>query len=77
VGEIIDCSDTVIFLKTYRNRQRLLEIIEAKGLAGNCTYVQKCGLDGEGIVQDVDKLSGNPEYLSLIVLKKQRQGLHE
>ena len=76
VGEVIDCSDTVVFLKTYRNRQRLLEIIAAKGLASNCTYVQKCGLDGEGIVHDVDKLSGNPEYLSLIILKKHRRGLH-
>jgi len=77
VSEIIDCADTVVFLKTYRNRDRLLKIIDAKGLAGNCTYVQKCGLDGEDIVHDVEKLSGSPEYLSLIVLKKRRQGRNE
>jgi len=32
VAEIIDCADTVVFLKTYRNRDRLLKIIEEKGL---------------------------------------------
>jgi hypothetical protein len=34
-------------------------------------------MDGEGIVHDVEKLAGNPEYLSLIVLKKHRQGRNE
>ena len=77
VAEIIDCADTVVFLKTYRNRDRLLKIIEEKGLTRSCTYVQKCGMDGEGIVHDVEKLAGNPEYLSLIVLKKTRQGRNE
>jgi len=77
VAEIIDCADTVVFLKTYRNRDRLLKIIEEKGLTRSCTYVQKCGMDGEGIVHDVEKLAGNPEYLSLIVLNKNRQGHNE
>ncbi len=70
VAEIIDASDTVVFLKTYRNQDRLLKIINDKGLTRSCIYVQKCGMDGEGIVHDVEKLAGNPEYLSLIVLKK-------
>jgi len=74
VAEIIDASDTVVFLKTYRNRDRLLKIINDKGLTRSCIYVQKCGMDGEGIVHDVEKLAGNPEYLSLIVLKKNCQG---
>jgi precorrin-2/cobalt-factor-2 C20-methyltransferase len=77
VAETIDCADTVVFLKTYRNRDRLLKIIEEKGFIRNCLYVQKCGLDGEGMVHDVEKLAGSPEYLSLIVMKKNRQGLHE
>jgi len=77
VAEIIDCADTVVFLKTYRNRDRLLKIIDEKGLTRSCIYVQKCGLDGEGIVHDVEKLAGNLEYLSLIVLKKHHQGRNE
>jgi precorrin-2/cobalt-factor-2 C20-methyltransferase len=77
VAEIIDASDTVVFLKTYRNRDRLLNIINDKGLTNSCIYVQKCGMTGEDILHDVDKLAGNPEYLSLIVLKKQRKGLDE
>jgi precorrin-2/cobalt-factor-2 C20-methyltransferase len=77
VAEIIDCSDTVVFLKTYRNRDRLLKIINDKGLTRSCIYVQKCGMEGEDILHDVKQLSGNPEYLSLIVLKRQRQGRDE
>ena len=65
----------MVFLKTYRNRDRLLKIIHNKGLTRSCIYVQKCGMAGEGIVHDVEKLAGSPEYLSLIVLKKHRQGL--
>jgi hypothetical protein len=34
-------------------------------------------MDGEGIVHDMEKLAGHPEYLSLIVLKKNRQGNNE
>ena len=70
VAEIIDASDTVVFLKTYRNRDRLLKIIHDKGLTRSCIYVQKCGMAGEDILHDVEKRAGNPEYLSLIVLKK-------
>jgi precorrin-2/cobalt-factor-2 C20-methyltransferase len=70
LAEIIDSSDTVVFLKTYRHRERLLKTVQDKGLSQSCIYVQKCGMDGEDILRDVKKLSGNPEYLSLIVLKK-------
>ncbi len=72
IGEIIDKSDTAVLLKTYRHRDQVLDIIRGKGLSRHCIYVQKCGMDGENILFDVETLSGCPEYLSLLIVKKSR-----
>jgi precorrin-2/cobalt-factor-2 C20-methyltransferase len=72
--QIIDSSDSVVFLKTYRQRERLLKMIAERGLQDRCTYVQKCGLDGERVQGDLDALAQSPEYLSLVILKKPRAG---
>jgi precorrin-2/cobalt-factor-2 C20-methyltransferase len=69
---IIDSSDTVVFLKTYRQRERLLKMLADRGLGECCTYIQKCGLDGERVLGSLDGLDQSPEYLSLVVLKKPR-----
>jgi len=71
---VIDSSDTVVFLKTYRQRERLLKMIADRGLSDCCTYIQKCGLAGERVLRSLDGLAENPEYLSLVVLKKKRAG---
>lgn len=76
IGAIIDATDTAVFLKTYRNREQVLNIIQKKGLSRHCIYIQKCGMDGETIQFDVENLSGNPEYLSLLIMKKQHNN-HE
>lgn len=71
---IIDSSDTVVFLKTYRQRERLLKMLADRGLGACCTYIQKCGLDGERVLCNLDGMAQSPEYLSLVVLKKPRAG---
>jgi precorrin-2/cobalt-factor-2 C20-methyltransferase len=69
---IIDSSDNVIFLKIYRQRERLLKMLSDRGLSGCCTYIEKCGLDGERVTCNLNSLAQDPEYLSLVVLKKPR-----
>jgi len=71
---IIDSSDTVVFLKTYRQRERLLKMLADRGLGECCTFIQKCGLDGERVLRNLDGLAQSPEYLSLVVLKKPHAG---
>jgi precorrin-2/cobalt-factor-2 C20-methyltransferase len=71
---IIDSSDNVVFLKTYRQREQLLKMLKDRGLADCCTYLQKCGLQGERVTRDLDGLTQSPEYLSLVILKKPRAG---
>ena len=67
---IIDSSDSVVFLKTYRQRERLLKMLKDRGLGDCCAYIQKCGLTGERVSRNLDGLLQNPEYLSLVILKK-------
>jgi precorrin-2/cobalt-factor-2 C20-methyltransferase len=69
--QIIDCADTVVFLKTYRSRDMLISLLKKKGLLSRCVYIQRCGLPGEEIVRDLSALSGDAEYFSLIILRKE------
>jgi precorrin-2/cobalt-factor-2 C20-methyltransferase len=72
IESVIDTSDTVVFLKTHKDRQKLLEIIERRGLLSKCVYVKRCGLEGEEIIDDLQNLPADVDYLSMIILKKQK-----
>jgi len=72
--KIIDCCDTVVFLKTYRNRELVLEVLRQKGLLANCVYIKRCGLAGEEIIRDLSLLPREADYFSMIILKKEGLG---
>jgi precorrin-2/cobalt-factor-2 C20-methyltransferase len=67
---LIDCADTVVFLKTYRQRSMILELLRAKGLLDRCVYIARCGLPGEEIIRDFSLVPKKADYFSLIILKK-------
>ena len=71
IEKIIDTSETVIFLKTYRYRSRLFQLLEKKGLIDQCIYIQRCGMDGEVITRNLNNLPEDPDYFSMIIMKKQ------
>jgi len=71
VGAVVDGSDSVVFLKTYRQRQMLIDLLREKKLIDRCIYVRRCGLPGQEIVHDVRSLGSDCDYLSMIILKKQ------
>ncbi len=70
IAAIIDASDTVVFLKTYTCRQRVLDIIADKGFEHNCVYIRRCGLEDEQILHDMSSIPEECDYLSMIILKK-------
>ncbi len=70
IERIIDVSDTVVFLKTYRSRDRLVELLRGNGLIESCVYIQRCGLENEEIIRDLSQLPEEIDYLSMIILKK-------
>lgn len=73
LAAVIDRSDTVVFLKTYRQRQQLVDLLERKKLIDCCIYVRRCGLRDQEIVHDLRSLSNDSDYLSMIILKKQQR----
>lgn len=67
---LIDCADTVVFLKTYRRRSMILELLRARGLFDRCVYIRRCGFAGEEIIRDLAALPDEADYFSMIILKK-------
>lgn len=72
--KIIDCCDTVVFLKTYRNRELVIDMLRQKGLLANCAYIRRCGLAGEEVIHDLSSFSKDVDYFSMIILKKEGFG---
>ncbi|MCE5241779.1 MAG: precorrin-2 C(20)-methyltransferase [Desulfobacteraceae bacterium] len=70
--EVAAYSDNVVLMKTYKQFPRILHEIEEAGLKDRCCFISRCGLDGEIVECDFEKLSQieRPNYLSLIILKK-------
>lgn len=70
LATLIDCADTVVFLKTYRRRGMILDLLRSKGLFDRCVYIKRCGLAGEEIIRDLAALPDEADYFSMIILKK-------
>jgi precorrin-2/cobalt-factor-2 C20-methyltransferase len=70
--EVIDRTDTVVLLKTYRHTDDILAALEELGLMDRAVCVSRCGLDGETVVEDVRALKGRPlPYFSMIIVRKE------
>jgi precorrin-2/cobalt-factor-2 C20-methyltransferase len=67
---VIEWADTIVFLKTYRQRNMILELLRSKGLLDRCVYISRCGLSKEAIIRDFSSLPKEADYFSMIILKK-------
>lgn len=70
IEAVIDVSDTVVFLKTYKKRKMVIDLLAKLGMLNKCMYIKRCGLEGEEIIADLEKLPPDLEYFSMIILKK-------
>lgn len=67
----LDEADTIVFLKIYHNRSKLLEFLKENGLNKSVLYAARLGLDRELVTDDFSVLEDLPdEYLSLLIVKK-------
>jgi precorrin-2/cobalt-factor-2 C20-methyltransferase len=65
--------DTVVLMKVGGALDRLLPLLEAEGWLDKSVYVQRLGLDGEGVVRGaaIARLKGKAlPYFSLLIIKK-------
>ena len=73
--EVIDKSDNIVILKTYRYFDEIYQVLEDMDLLDRTTCISRCGLEGETIVENLRDLKGRElPYLSMIIIKKQGKG---
>ncbi len=73
--KIIETSENIVMLKTYRHFDDIYETLEELDLLDRALCLSRCGLDGEAVVNDIRSLKGKKlPYLSLIIIKKRGLG---
>jgi precorrin-2/cobalt-factor-2 C20-methyltransferase len=73
--EVIDKSDNIVMLKTYRHFDEIYAALEEMGLLNRATCISRCGLEGETIIENLRDLKGREmPYLSMIIIKKKGKG---
>jgi precorrin-2/cobalt-factor-2 C20-methyltransferase len=73
--EIIDKSDNIVMLKTYRHFAEIYQALEEMDLLDRTTCISRCGLDGETVVENLRHLKGRTlPYLSMVIIKKKGKG---
>jgi precorrin-2/cobalt-factor-2 C20-methyltransferase len=63
-------TDNAAILKAYRNLPVIRQTLEEMNLTKNVTFVSRLGLEDEMIVEDADAIPDDPNYLSLLLVKK-------
>ena len=63
--DILKYFDTVCILKTSRNKEKVLDMLERYGFA--YTYIKRCGFLNERIMNKADDILEDDDYMSLIL----------
>ncbi len=68
----VEFSENVVLMKTYKHFPQILSQIKEEGLEEHCCFVSRCGLEGQIVEKDFNKLTDmeQPNYLSLMIIKK-------
>ena len=73
--EVVEKSDNIVMLKTYRNFGEIYQALEELDLLDRATCISRCGLEGETVVESLRDYQGQPmPYLSMIIIKKKGKG---
>ena len=73
--EVIDKSDNIVILKTYRYFDDIYRVLDDMDLLDRTTCISRCGLEGETIVENLRDLKGRElPYLSMVIIKKKGKG---
>jgi precorrin-2/cobalt-factor-2 C20-methyltransferase len=73
--EVVDRTDNIVMLKTYRNFPEIYRALEELDLLDRAVCISRCGLDGETVVENLRDLKEQSlNYLSMIIIKKKGKG---
>jgi precorrin-2/cobalt-factor-2 C20-methyltransferase len=71
---LLDTCDTVVLLKVSRVLDRVLDILDARGLLPDTVFVERCGTPEERIVRDLVSLRGQRvSYFSLLLVRNHQR----
>lgn len=71
----MESADTIVLLKMYRHREKILKSLEEQGITSNILYASRVGLEGEIITDNFREIADCPEeYLSMMVVKRNNCG---
>ncbi len=70
-NDVIRYSDTVVFMKTYRHKEEIINVLDKNGFRGKRIYASRLCMKDEVLYRrDEDIKKSSEEYLSLIIAKK-------
>jgi precorrin-2/cobalt-factor-2 C20-methyltransferase len=75
--DAVDGAENVVVMKTYKHFKQILATVREQGLEDRFCFVSRCGLDGQIVERDFEKLAAleqPPNYLSLMIIKKKGMG---
>ena len=73
--EVVEKTDNIVMLKTYRNFGEIYQALEELDLLDRATCISRCGLEGETVVENLRDFKGQSmPYLSMIIIKKKGKG---
>jgi precorrin-2/cobalt-factor-2 C20-methyltransferase len=73
--EIVEKSDNIVMLKTYRHFDEIYQALEEMDLLDRTTCISRCGLEGQTVVENLRDLAGRTlPYLSMVIIKKKGKG---
>lgn len=73
--EVVNSAENIVMLKTYRRFDDIYQALEDLDLIDRATWISRCGMEGETVVEDMRSLKGQKlPYLSLIIIKKRGKG---
>lgn len=68
-------ADTAVLLKTYKHRNRTLDLLTRSGSQRDIVYASRVGLDGQLLERNPDRVAElPPQYLSLLIAKRRKRG---
>ncbi|QUH27108.1 precorrin-2 C(20)-methyltransferase [Serpentinicella alkaliphila] len=72
INRAIDVSGGQAFLKVFNHSEKLINILNEKGLIDNSVMVKRCGLEGCEVVHSIEEhLKKGKQYLSIVISRKE------
>lgn len=73
IANTLKNSDVTVLMKVYRNFDKIVDILKKEGMSEDAVLVSRCGLDGEKLVDNIEKYKSEEiNYLSTILTRRKR-----